>query len=45
MLACALWVHADEPVSLALPPETLRRLAEAGVAFEVSGYPELTIEE
>jgi hypothetical protein len=44
VLACALWVRADEPVSLALPPETLRRLAESGVAFEVSGYPELTIE-
>ena len=45
VLACALWVRADEPVSLALPPDTLRRLAESGVAFEVSGYPEPTIEE
>ena len=39
VLACALWVYADAPVSLAVPPETLRRLAEAGVALEVSGYP------
>jgi len=39
VLACALWVYADAPVSLAVAPETLRRLAEAGVALEVSGYP------
>jgi len=39
VLACALWVYADEPVSLAVPPATLRRLAEAGVTLEVSGFP------
>ena len=39
VLACARWVYGDEPVSLALPVETLRRLADAGVALEVSGYP------
>ena len=31
VLAVRLWVYADEPVSLPLPVETLRRLAEAGV--------------
>ncbi len=41
VLACALWVYADDPVSLALPPEMLRRLAEAGVVLEVSGYPRI----
>lgn len=39
VLACALWVYADEPISLALPPDTLRRLADQGVALEVSGFP------
>jgi len=39
LLACALWVYAFEPASLALPPETLRRLADAGITVEVSGYP------
>lgn len=39
VLACALWVYGDAPVSLALPLETLRRLVDAGVALEVSGYP------
>jgi hypothetical protein len=39
VLACALWVYADDPVTLGVPPETLRRLAEAGVALEVTGYP------
>ena len=39
VLACALWVYADEPVSLAIPPGTLRRLADRGVALEVSGFP------
>jgi hypothetical protein len=39
VLACALWVYADNPVSLALQPETLQRLAAAGVGLEVSGYP------
>ncbi len=41
MIACALWIYADEPVSLPLPVETLRRLAEAGVALEVSGFPRI----
>jgi hypothetical protein len=41
VLACALWVYADDPVSLALPPETLRRLADAGVVLEVSGFPRI----
>ena len=39
VLACALWVYADEPVGLAVPPETLRRLADRGVALEVTGFP------
>jgi len=39
VLACALWVYADEPISLAIPPDTLRRLADRGVAIEVSGFP------
>lgn len=39
VLACALWVYADEPISLALPPDTLRRLSDKGVALEVSGFP------
>lgn len=39
VLACALWVYADEPVSLAILPETLRRLADRGVMLEVSGFP------
>ena len=41
VLACALWVYGDEPVSLHLPVEILRRLAEAGVALEVSGFPRI----
>jgi hypothetical protein len=41
VLACALWVYADDPVSLAVPPETLRKLAEAGVALEVTGFPRI----
>jgi hypothetical protein len=41
VLACALWVYADDPVSLTVAPETLRRLAEAGVALEVSGFPRI----
>ena len=41
VLACALWVYADDPVSFGLPPEMLRRLAEAGVVLEVSGYPRI----
>lgn len=41
VIACALWIYADEPVSLPLPVETLRRLAEAGVALEVSGFPRI----
>lgn len=39
VLSCALWVYGDEPVSLALPVETLRSLAQAGVTLEVSGFP------
>jgi len=39
VLACALWVYADEPVSLAVPNETMRRLADAEITLEVSGYP------
>lgn len=39
VLACALWVFADEPVALAVPPETLGRLAREGIVLEVSGYP------
>lgn len=39
VLACAMWVYADEPVSLPLPSETLRRLADCGVALEVSAFP------
>lgn len=39
VLACALWVYADEPASLALPPELLARLAGSGVTLDVSGYP------
>ena len=41
VLACALWVYGDEPVSLHLPVEILGRLAEAGVALEVSGFPRI----
>ena len=39
VLGCALWVFADEPVALAVPPETLGRLAREGIVLEVSGYP------
>lgn len=39
VLACALWVYGDEPVSLALPVETLQGLARAGVTLEISGFP------
>ncbi len=39
VLSCALWVYGDEPVTLALPVETLRSLAQAGVTLEVSGFP------
>jgi hypothetical protein len=39
VVAIALWVHADEPVSVALEPELLARLGHAGMAIEVTGYP------
>ncbi|MBK5298426.1 MAG: hypothetical protein JJE40_14840 [Vicinamibacteria bacterium] len=39
VLACALWVYADEPVGLTLPVETMRALANADITLEVSGYP------
>ena len=39
VLACALWVYGDQPVSLQLPAELLGRLAEAGVTFDISGFP------
>ena len=41
VLACALWVYADEPVSLAVPNELMRRLADAEITLEVSGYPRI----
>jgi hypothetical protein len=39
VIACALWVYADEPITLAVPNETMRRLADAEITLEVSGYP------
>ena len=39
VLACALWVYADEPISLAISPDKLRRLSDHGVALEVTGFP------
>ena len=41
VLACALWVYADEPVGLTLPVETMRALAKADITLEVSGYPRI----
>lgn len=41
VLACALWVYPDEPTTLPLPPELLRRLADAGVGVEIGGYPRI----
>jgi len=41
VLACALWVYADEPVGLTLPVETMRALANADISLEVSGYPRI----
>ncbi len=39
VLSCALWVAADEPVTLTLPAALLARLAAAGVTVDVTGYP------
>jgi hypothetical protein len=39
VIACALWVVGDEPVSLTLPPALHERLAAAGLSLEVTGYP------
>jgi len=41
VLSCALWVYADAPVSLSVPNETMRRLADAEITLEVSGYPRI----
>ena len=41
VLSCALWVYADEPVGLTLPVETMRALARADIALQVSGYPRI----
>jgi hypothetical protein len=38
-ISCALWVGADEPVTVALPAALLARLGAAGIAVEVTGYP------
>jgi hypothetical protein len=39
VLAFALWVRADEPVGVTLEPDLAARLASAGLAVEVTGYP------
>lgn len=39
VLACALWVYADEPVGLSLPPDLLERLAASGIGLEIQAYP------
>ena len=38
-LSCALWVGSLEPVTLTFPTSLLARLAAAGIAVEVTGYP------
>lgn len=39
VVAIALWVTDDEPVEFAVPPESLSRLAGAGVTLTATGYP------
>jgi hypothetical protein len=39
VVACALWVVGNEPVSLSLPPALHERLAAAGLSLEVTAYP------
>jgi len=39
VLACALWVGGDEPVSLTLPAPLAARVAAAGISIEVTGFP------
>lgn len=39
VLECALWIFAEAPASVSLPPVTLHALADLGIAWEVTGYP------